>query len=324
MLSFSPESISFKLLNQKCKCPKEPTLSGLCDDKWGWDLLEDKILHCDQKCCLYTHPIYTHLNCSGQSILFGPQHKNILFHTDHANHTKAFRGNKILNEGKYYWEIIIPNDFNGTSLMFGICTQEAPLYHPQYKKIIGSDKNGWGLDYYSGCLYHNGVEVEKQYLQHLNTECQNSTRCNVCKGFRILGLYFDGIEGTLTYYINGVSLGIAFSGFEKVSNKLFPVVSATAIRTMILIHTQKRDFCSLEERCRAVISSNLTYKSQIDQLELPQRVKHSIEVENKVGNIYKETIHLHPNTSLNLYIVNMIESCSVIYNLYKYGSLDMY
>ena len=35
----------------------------------------------------------------------------------------------------------------------------------------------------------------------------------------------------------------------------------------------KREFHSLQDRCRATILNHLTHKEQIDELKLPQRIK---------------------------------------------------
>ena len=38
----------------------------------------------------------------------------------------------------------------------------------------------------------------------------------------------------------------------------------------------KRDFLSLQDRCRATVLAHLTHEEQIDQLKLPLRIKHFI------------------------------------------------
>ena len=46
-----------------------------------------------------------------------------------------------------------------------------------------------------------------------------------------IGLYFDGVAGTLTYYKDGTCLGVAFTGLQDVTEPLYPIVCSTAYRT---------------------------------------------------------------------------------------------
>ena len=46
-----------------------------------------------------------------------------------------------------------------------------------------------------------------------------------------IGLYFDGVAGTLTYYKDGMCLGVAFTGLQDVTEPLYPIVCSTAYRT---------------------------------------------------------------------------------------------
>ena len=46
-----------------------------------------------------------------------------------------------------------------------------------------------------------------------------------------IGLYFDGVAGTLTYYKDGACLGVAFTGLQDVTEPLYPIVCSTAAKT---------------------------------------------------------------------------------------------
>ena len=46
-----------------------------------------------------------------------------------------------------------------------------------------------------------------------------------------IGLYFDGVAGTLTYYKDGMCLGVAFTNLQDVTEPLYPIVCSTAYRT---------------------------------------------------------------------------------------------
>ena len=62
-----------------------------------------------------------------------------------------------------------------------------------------------------------------------------------------IGIYFDGCNGTLTYYKDDDCLGVAFSGLDKVEEQLYPMVSSASARTEMTLGTMKCDFLSL--RC---------------------------------------------------------------------------
>lgn len=86
--------------------------------------------------------------------------------------------------------------------MFGIGTKHARLHVNSFINLLGEDKNGWGLSH-KGLLWHNGVALH--YTKKFK-ENQGTT----------VGLLFDGIAGTLTYYKDGLCLGVAFRGLNEV------------------------------------------------------------------------------------------------------------
>ncbi len=88
-----------------------------------------------------------------------------------------------------------------------------------------------------------------------------------------IGLYFDGPNGTLTYYKDGENLGVAFSGLNEVEEDLYPVVCSTAAKTEMALGVMKRDYLSLQDRCRSVILAQLSREEHIDRLPLPRSVK---------------------------------------------------
>ena len=66
-----------------------------------------------------------------------------------------------------------------------------------------------------------------------------------------IGIYFDGLKGTLTYYKDGVSLGTAFEGLtqgELGDEPLYPIVCSTAAKTEMALGVMKREFLSLQGR----------------------------------------------------------------------------
>lgn len=71
-----------------------------------------------------------------------------------------------------------------------------------FTNLLGEDKNGWGLSH-KGLLWHDGMarNYTKRFKENQATK---------------IGILFDGIAGTLTYYKDDVCLGIAFRGLNEV------------------------------------------------------------------------------------------------------------
>ena len=123
-------------------------------------------------------------------------------------------------------------------------------------------------------LYHDGRVRNNYTIQEILLKDRNhSTR---------LGLYFDGIAGTLSYYNPTTTippalecLGVAFTGLNLVEEDLFPIVSTTSENHQItmMLGIQRRECVSLQEICSGVITSCLKHKEQIDQLEIPKTLK---------------------------------------------------
>ena len=88
-------------------------------------------------------------------------------------------------------------------MMFGIGTKKARLHVNAFTNLLGEDHNGWGLSH-KGLLWHGGVA--KNYTKRFKEN--QATK---------IGILFDGIAGTLTYYKDDVCLGVAFRGLNEVS-----------------------------------------------------------------------------------------------------------
>lgn len=89
-------------------------------------------------------------------------------------------------------------------MMFGIGTDEARLHANKFINMLGEDYNGWGLSH-KGLLWHGGTGLHftKRFIENQATK---------------IGLLFDGINGTLTYFKDGKCLGVAFRGLNEVIN----------------------------------------------------------------------------------------------------------
>ena len=87
-----------------------------------------------------------------------------------------------------------------------------------------------------------------------------------------IGVYFDGHAGTLTFFKDGKSLGVAFTGLKD-KRPLYPIVCSTAAKTEMALGVMRREFLSLQDRCRSVIMGRLSTEEQIDMLCLPKKLK---------------------------------------------------
>lgn len=88
-----------------------------------------------------------------------------------------------------------------------------------------------------------------------------------------IGILFDGVEGTITYYKDRKCLGVAFRGLNDVKEPLYPIICSTAAKTEMTLAIMKRDFVSLQDRCRAVIVKNVSGRKDLEKLMVPPRIR---------------------------------------------------
>ena len=212
-------------------------LSSGCNDHWNWNN-NDK-----------SHEVQ----------LSGAKQLIAKFHPQWSNSTAGVRGTRLLNGGRYYWEIDISPRIFGTSIMFGIGNQRARLHVDAFVNMLGEDGNSWGLSH-KGKLWN--ATKHKTYIKPFKENVATN-----------IGIYFDGIRGTLTFYKDGQCLGLAFSGLHKITEPLFPIVCSTAAMSEMTLVVMRRDFLSLQDRCRDIIIHHITHEAHIHQLRLPLRIK---------------------------------------------------
>lgn len=150
------------------------------------------------------------------------------------------------------------------SMMFGIGTKRARVHANSFTNLLGEDKHGWGLSH-KGLLWHNG-QVRTYTKRFKENEATT------------VGILFDGIAGTMTYYKDGQCLGVAFRGLNEVRDSLYPVVCSTAAKTEMTLCETRRDFVNLQDRCRAVIIQRLKSEKDLQALGLPHRITNYLQV----------------------------------------------
>ncbi|XP_040570031.1 SPRY domain-containing SOCS box protein 3 [Lepeophtheirus salmonis] len=211
-----------------------------CDDHWTWNTNEK----------------------SEDIKLYGHRQRAVRFHPKWSNGTAGVRGTRALNDGRYYWEICVSQRIFGTSMMFGIGTKKSRLHVDGFINMIGEDDQSWGLSH-KGYLWHNGNKrlYTKPFEENVPTT---------------IGVYFDGIEGVLTFYKDRVNLGIAFTNLNYIQEPLYPIICSTAAKTEMALGIAKREYFSLQDRCRDVVLQYVSYSNQVFELNLPSKLKEFI------------------------------------------------
>lgn len=170
--------------------------------------------------------------------------------------------------------------------MFGIGTRKARLHADAFTNLLGEDDQGWGLSH-KGLLWHAG-----RWYHYTKPFRENEATT--------IGILFDGIAGTLTYYKDGKCLGVAFKGLNEIREPLYPIICSTAAKTEMTLVNMRRDFVNLQDRCRAVIVKRIASKSDLDELAVPPRIK------NYLSEAMVE--HLQPFLPVNKYVLNVLHS----------------
>ena len=212
-----------------------PPLHWGCEDSWTWDRKEK----------------------SPEVRLFG---QTVHFHPNWSNGSAGVRGSRILNNTRYYWEVKISHRIFGTSMMVGIGTWKARLHADAFLNLLGEDNSGWGLSH-KGLLWHGGKwrPYTKPFKENEST---------------VIGILFDGVAGTVTYYKDGKNLGVAFTDLDKVTESLYPIVCSTAAKTEMTLGVMRREFTSLQDRCRAAIIRHIKKEPDLVDLGLPTPLMH--------------------------------------------------
>uniref|UniRef100_A0A914YXS1 B30.2/SPRY domain-containing protein n=1 Tax=Panagrolaimus superbus TaxID=310955 RepID=A0A914YXS1_9BILA len=152
------------------------------------------------------------------------QGKTVIFHPTFSFGTAAVRGGKQLtSRTRAYWEIMVPYCY-GTSMMFGIGTIKTKMRYPiSFNDILGGNNvTSMGLSH-KGMIYRNNIS--SRFIPPLPEH-----------GLGIIGLYFNGPEQTLSYFLNDEPLGTAFYNIDT-TEIYYPMISSTAQKSQFtLLH----------------------------------------------------------------------------------------
>ena len=86
-------------------------------------------------------------------------------------------------------------------MMFGVGSKSARTHVDAFVNMLGEDEHSWGLSH-KGYLWHagNATEYTRAFKENVATT---------------VGIFFDGVAGTLTFFKDGKCLGLAFSGEKR-------------------------------------------------------------------------------------------------------------
>ena len=130
----------------------------------------------------------------------------------------------------------------------------------EFVDLIGRDDQSWGLSY-KGKIWHNGQ------VQHYCEPFYDST---------VIGVLLDMDAGTLSYFMNGRPLGVAFTGLCDKASELYPIISSTSTLSEIELCDSTCRYVSLQDQCRMTIAK-LVNKDKIDFLPLPRGICQSLK-----------------------------------------------
>lgn len=209
---------------------------------WSWNYEMD--------CCC---------NLNSPPVLLSNDSKGVCFHPYCTScfETNAIRGNKPLKLNAFtYWEITLSDGIcAGTSVMVGIGTRNSKLNSNGYINLIGGDRFSWGLS-------------NKGFIWHDNKSHAYCYPFDESRPVRI-GCLFDGYNGRLAFFKDGVFMGVAFSslpirnkcGIYDYEHELYPMVSSTVSKSLIRLEFACENFASLKDLCREQVQEHFLFKN---------------------------------------------------------------
>lgn len=123
-------------------------------------------------------------------------------------YTSSVRSVDGVSAGKWYWEVTA--NANAAYVMAGIGTASALVEHGSLGVYPGADANGWSYYGFDGSKYHDGAPAAFGPPLVVGD---------------VLGFALDMAAGSLTIYLNGASLGVAFTG---ISGPVFAMMGSGA------------------------------------------------------------------------------------------------
>ncbi|CAJ0929138.1 unnamed protein product, partial [Mesorhabditis belari] len=208
--------------------------------------------------------------------------KEVVFHPAYAYGTAGVRGSKKLTRGCVaYWEIIVAGKLYGTSVMFGIGTKSVKTrLEWMFADLLGGDRESYGLNH-QAIAQHNGLMVRAARQPMPEDNC-------------IVGMLFNGTDGTLSYFVNGQFLCTPFSNIDT-TKEYYPMISSTAQQSRFIVQSQKSLYPidSLEVMAVKRVGGLLIDESA-DSLPIPFFQRKAVETQRQRGNRRSTNDTSHP------------------------------
>ena len=215
-------------------------------DTWSWDTSDNQVaVHKRQ--ITFNHPF----RCArgfGASMVFG---------------TAPLHG------GRQYWEVevyTVPHQESPTRrLVIGIATKTLPHIPTQAWGGMGARLHATGVSSHGTALTHNRtwpcmIKLHPHQIERL-------------------GMLYNSAHQTLTYFRNGMPIGLQFHDIDCEADQYYPMVSATVPGTTVKLTCTWRNTQTLQEMCRARILSALPASKAISQLDLPSALQRYLRTE---------------------------------------------
>ncbi|XP_037083735.1 SPRY domain-containing SOCS box protein 3-like, partial [Pollicipes pollicipes] len=182
------------------------------------------------------------------SARFLPTH--VACHETLSTGTAVLLGDTILEPGgHHFFEVKLLTDLYGTDTMVGLVTDQfdPDSANQRFVSLLGADSHSWGLSFH-GTIRHAGRSQPYTSL--------------FGKG-SIIGVYANLRAGTVEFFLNRRSLGVAFSGLSRPGDGggLLPAFCTTAANTCVRLVTALSVADSLQFQATAVISRSLPHWS---------------------------------------------------------------
>ncbi|XP_044017793.1 SPRY domain-containing SOCS box protein 3-like [Aphidius gifuensis] len=178
------------------------------------------------------------------SLSISKENREVEFHPGYSSGTAAVRANKFMEKNRHhYWEVKMITPIYGTDVMIGVGTEQAELSaNNKFCSLLGLNKESWGFSY-KGKIQHNGErrDYSEQFYQG-----------------SLVGVYYDSWKGTIEFFVNRKSLGIAFTGLYNLT--LYPMVCSTAAKSIIRLSQCLSTQSSLQMECLMMLRpTDFTY-----------------------------------------------------------------
>lgn len=153
--------------------------------------------------------------------------------------------------------------FYGQARMVGIGTVNVNLQSHNYDfyPLLGKDDNSWALNY-NGEKYHAG-----QKEKYVSFSLEKLKKLHI-------GVYYDGLHGTLCFEINGERHGVAYNNVYP-AFELYPMLCASSAGTIMTLVQSHSNIVSLKAVCRGAIRMSVK-DEDIHLLPLPTHLKNYI------------------------------------------------